>query len=213
MAAVDGLSHLIKCANAFPETMAKAELDAANRVGWEVKRAWIGIMAANGVRLGGNIAGKPWNVRDNARRDPKLGTVSSLVRFTGPVHLAISPTKPHMIGAKHLGTRSQLAKVSQGVSARAAYGVSARGTFGTLRTEVRGRGGEVKRRKGARALRIGGVWRAYAFHQGTHGKAVWRESEAAALRIAPAGFAPARKQALVAAGFGQASGLGKAVAK
>lgn len=213
MAAIDGLSHLLKCANAFPDTMMKAEMDAANSVGWEVKRAWLGIMAANGMRVGGNIAGKPWNVRDNARQDKKFGTVSTRVRFVGPVHLAISPTKSHMIGAKHLGTKSSFAKVSKGVSARAAFGGSSRGVFGTLRTTAKSKGVIVDR-KGARALHIAGTtWRAYAFHQGTDGKPVWNESKAIAFRIAPSGFAPARRDALIAAGFGQAAGLGKAVAK
>ena len=220
MAAVDGLSHLLKCAANFESTITKAELEAANRTAYEVKLAWLGIMSGHGHTPAQKIKRRPWNIRDRSWANQR-GTVKASVYFRGAVHLLFRPTKPHMIAAAHLGTRTSIRSKGRRLGASAAFGVrdsrggivGNRGVFGTLKNTTT-RGGVTKARMGARAMHIAGTnWRPYAFHPGTHGERTWEECKAAAQRIAPRGFAPARQQALVAAGFGQASGLGKAIAK
>lgn len=213
MAAVDGLSHLLKSAANFEQTITQAELAAANKVAYEVKLAWLGNMSAHGITPAQKIKRAKWKVTDKTWANQR-GSVASIVYFTGAVHLIFSPTKPHIIGARHLGTRSSFSKRTKELGTLSAFGGGGRGTFGTLKTTTTRRG-VVKDRMGARALHIAGVnWRPYAFHPGTSGdRSIWPESKAIAARIAPNGYGPARKQALVAAGFGQATGLGKAITK
>lgn len=221
MAAVEGLSHLLKCAAKFPDTITAAELKAADQVAYEVKRAWLGIMSGHGHSPAAKIKRRPWAVRDRSWANQR-GTVKASVYFRGAVHLLFSPTKPHIIAAVHLGTRTSIRAKGRRLGASAAFGVrdsrggivGNRGVFGTLKNTTT-RAGVVKTRMGARALNIGGTnWRPYAFHPGTSGeRSIWEESKQAAKVIAPRGFGPARQQALIAAGFGQAAGLGKAVAK
>lgn len=81
-----------------------------------------------------------------------------IVRYTGPAHLINNRTAPHIIGARRLGSRNSIRSKSRGISAVSASGGSNRGAFGSLR------GG-----KGARALKFGGQYSAYAFHPGTKG--------------------------------------------
>lgn len=221
MAAVEGLSHLLKCAAAFPDTVTRAELKAANKVAYEVKLAWLGIMSGHGHSPSHQIKRRPWNVRDRSWANQR-GIVKASVYFRGAVHLLFRPTKPHIIGAAHLGTRGSIRAKGRRLSASAAFGVrdssgriaGNRGVFGTLKTTTT-RAGVVKDRMGARALHIAGTnWRPYAFHPGTRGeRAIWEESKAATRRIAPNGFAEARREALLAAGFGQATSTGKALLK
>ena len=221
MAAVDGLSHLLKCAAKFPDTITAAELKAADQVAYEVKRAWIGIMSGHGITPAQQIKRRKWNVRDKTWANDR-NSVAAVVYFTGALHLIFMPTKAHLIGARHLGTRTSIRAKGRRLGASAAFGVrdarggiaGNRGVFGTLKTTTT-RQGVVRDRMGARALHIAGTnWRPYAFHPGTSGERyIWEESKQAARIIAPRGFGPARQQALVAAGFGQAAGLGKAVAK
>ena len=220
MAAVDGLSHLIKCAANFEQTMTAAQLKAADQTAYEVKKAWLGIMSGHGHTPAQKIKRKPWSIRDRSWANQR-GTVKASVYFRGALHLLFLPTKPHIIAAVHLGTRTSIRSKGRRLGASAAFGVrdsrggivGNRGVFGTLKNTTT-RNGVTKARMGARAMHIGGTqWRPYAFHPGTHGERTWEECKAAAHLIAPRGFAPARQQALVAAGFGQATGLGKAIAK
>jgi hypothetical protein len=221
VAAVEGLNHLLKCAAKFPDTITAAELKAADQVAYEVKRAWLGIMSGHGHSPAAKIKRRPWTVRDRSWANQR-GTVKASVYFRGAVHLLFSPTKPHIIAAVHLGTRTSTRAKGRRLGASAAFGVrdsrggivGNRGVFGTLKNTTT-RAGVTKARMGARALHIAGTnWRPYAFHPGTSGeRAIWEESKQAARIIAPRGFGPARQQALVAAGFGQAAGLGKALAK
>lgn len=221
MAAVEGLEHLLKSAASFEKTITQAELQAANKVAFEVKVAWLGIMSGHGHTPAHKIKRKPWNVRDRAWANSR-GTVQASVFFRGAVHLLFSPTKQHLIGAIHLGTRTGIRRKADRLGASAAFGlrdangriVGNRGVFGTLMTTSTRRG-VVRDRMGARALHIAGTnWRPYAFHPGTRGEMdIWEESKAAARRIAPRGFAEARTQALIGAGFGQATSTGKAILK
>ena len=104
---------------------------------------------ARGLPLGAKIAGKKWSVGYDVKggRNP-----AALVRYRGPFHLFDNPTKPHVITAKRLGTRTSRASRA----ARASTGGA--GAFGGF--------GE---RRGAKALAIGGNLRAYANHPGTAG--------------------------------------------
>ena len=221
MAAVDGLSHLLKSAANFEKTMHAAELKAADQVAYEVKRAILANMAGRGITPAQKVKRRKWNAKDKAWANQR-GSVAALVYFVGAVHLIFMPTKPHLIGARHLGTRTSIRAKGRRLGASAAFGVrdakgaiaGNRGVFGTLKNTTT-RQGIVKDRMGARALHIAGTnWRPYAFHPGTSGEVgMWQQHQALAREIAPNGFADARRQALIAAGFGQAAGLGKAVAK
>lgn len=221
MAAVDGLKHLLKSAANFEKTMSAAELKAADQVAFEVKRAVLANMAAHGITPAQKVKRRKWNAKDKAWANQR-GSVAALVYFVGAVHLIFMPTKPHLIGARHLGTRTSIRAKGRRLGASAAFGVrdargaiaGNRGVFGTLKNTTT-RQGVVKDRMGARALHIAGTnWRPYAFHPGTRGEmGMWEEHKMLARQIAPNGFADARQKALIAAGFGQAAGLGKAVAK
>lgn len=221
MAAVDGLQHLLKSAANFDKTMHAAELKAADQVAYEVKRAVLANMAGHGITPAQKVKRRKWNAKDKTWANQR-GSVAALVYFVGAVHLIFMPTKPHVIGAVHLGTRTSFRKMGRRLGASAAFGlrdarggiVGNRGVFGTLKTTTT-RQGVVKDRMGARALHIAGTnWRPYAFHPGTRGEmGMWEQHRMLAREIAPRGFADARRDALIAAGFGQAAGLGKAVAK
>lgn len=214
MAAVDGVSHLLKCAANFEKTMHDAEMKAADKVAYQVKLAWLGNMSGHGLTPAQKVKRRKWNVRDKTWANDR-GSVAAVVWFVGALHLIFMPTKAHIIGANLLGFRSTFKRRSKELGTLQAFGGGGRGTFGTLKLTTVTRAGKVNERKGARALAIPGVgWRPYAFHPGTPGeRAIWEEQKAIARRIAPNGFAPARQEALIAAGFGQAAGLGKAVAK
>lgn len=214
MAAVDGLQHLLKSAANFEKTMHDAEMKAADKVAYQVKLAWLGNMSGHGLTPAQKIKRRKWNVRDRTWSNDR-GSVAAVVWFVGALHLIFMPTKAHIIGAKLLGYRSTFKRRSKELGTLQAFGGGGRGTFGTLKTTTVSRAGKVTERKGARALNIPGTgWRPYAFHPGTPGeRTVWEEQKAIARRIAPNGFAPARQEALIAAGFGQAAGLGKAIAK
>lgn len=214
MAAVDGLQHLLKSAANFEKTMHDAEMKAADKVAYETKLAWLGSMASHGLTPAQKVKRRKWNVRDKTWSNNR-GSVAAVVWFVGALHLIFMPTKAHIIGANLLGYRSTFKRRSKELGTLQAFGGGGRGTFGTLKMTTVSRSGKVKERRGAQALLIPGVgWRPYAFHQGTPGeRTVWEEQKAIARKIAPNGFAPARQEALIAAGFGQAAGLGKAVAK
>ena len=222
MAAVDGLQHLLKSAANFEKTMHDAEMKAADKVAYQVKLAWLGNMSGHGLTPAQKVKRRKWNVRDKTWQNSR-GSVAAVVWFVGALHLIFMPTKPHIIGAIHLGTRSGMRHRGRRLGASAAFGlrdsrggiVGNRGVFGTLKTTRVRANGAVVDRMGARALNIPGTgWRPYAFHPGTPGeRTVWEEQKAIARKIAPNGFAPARQEALIAAGFGQAAGLGKAIAK
>ena len=214
MAAVDGLQHLLKSAANFEKTITAAELKAADQVAYQVKLAWLGNMSGHGLTPAQKVKRRKWNVRDKTWQNSR-GSVAAVVWFVGALHLIFMPTKPHIIGANLLGYRSTFKRRSKELGTLQAFGGGGRGTFGTLKTTTVTRAGKVKERRGARALNIPGTgWRPYAFHPGTPGeRTVWEEQKAIARKIAPNGFAPARQEALIAAGFGQAAGLGKAIAK
>ena len=214
MAAVDGVGHLLKCAANFEKTMHDAEMKAADKVAYQVKLAWLGNMSGHGLTPAQKIKRRKWNVRDKTWTNNR-GSVAAVVWFVGALHLIFMPTKAHIIGANLLGYRSTFKRRTKELGTLQAFGGGGRGTFGTLKLTTVTRAGKVTERKGARALHIAGTnWRPYAFHPGTSGqRAIWETQKAIARRIAPNGFAPARQEALIAAGFGQAAGLGKAIAR
>lgn len=117
------------------------------------------ITAAAAAAKGAFIAANPSVVghrvargKVNARYDVR-GRVNAtaIVRYTGPAHLALNPTKPHRI-------------------------------------EPRGRSGR-GRRRGRRALTIGGNVRAWANHPGTRGKDPGaRRAKALAGKVAPQAY-------------------------
>jgi hypothetical protein len=223
VAAVDGVGHLLKCAANFEKTMHDAEMKAADKVAYQVKLAWLGNMSGHGLTPAQKVKRRKWNVRDKTWTNNR-GSVAAVVWFVGALHLIFMPTKRHIIGAKLLGTRNSIRSKQTRIGVNAAFGGSNRGVFGKKLIEVnfnqygsvrqQAMKGTLRTREGAHALTIGANLRAYAFHPGTPGeRAIWEEQKAIARQIAPNGFAPARQEALIAAGFGQAAGLGKAVAK
>lgn len=217
------IRHLVdgykKAANTLPD----ATRAAAGSVGMEVKTAWLGIAARHGVKAGGKIARRKWNVG----YDVKGGTgATTLVEYRGPIHLVFMPTKQHLIGAKLLGTRNSLRSKTQRLGVGAAFsdrsasgGFKAnRGVLGAKKIKVnynqygsvrqQAMKGTLRTRSGAQALTIGGNLRAYAFHPGTRGEVTaWPESKAAALRIAPEGYGRAVKKELAKSIGTQAGGF------
>lgn len=197
------LRHLVDGYKKASTTLPDATRAAAGSVGMEIKTAWLGIGAQHGAKPGGKIARRKWNVGYSVMG----GTGATVkVEFRGPIHLLFMPTKPHIIGAKHLTTRSGFKARQVKIGANAAFGGSNRGTFGALKTTTK----NGSRRSGARALNIAGNWRAYAFHPGTKGeRTAWPEAKAAALRIAPVGYGKAVKKELAKSIGTQAGGIVK----
>lgn len=101
-----------------------------------------------------------------------------MIRYTGPAHLINNPTSRHFIGARMLGTRSSLRNKSRNVGTIAAFGGSNRGAFGQFAQGAH-------RRKGKRALTIGGNARAYAFHPGSPGKQFFQKAKASGYQKLP----------------------------
>ena len=118
-----------------------------------------------------------------------------MIRYTGPAHLINNPTSRHFIGARMLGTRSSLRNKSRNVGTIAAFGGSNRGAFGHFMQDVdfnrygsqrqQAVKGTLRRRKGKRALTIGGNARAYAFHPGSPGKQFFQKAKASGYQKLP----------------------------
>ena len=215
------LRHLVDGCKKAANTMPDATRAAAGSVGMEVKTAWLGIAARHGIKQGGKIKRKKWNVG----YDVKGGTgATTLVEYRGALWIVFFPTKPHFIGAKLLGTRNSLRHKSQRLGIGAAFsersasgGFKAnRGVIGAKQIKVnynqygstrqQAMKGTLRTRSGAHALTIGSNLRAYAFHPGTRGEqSAWPESKAAALRIAPNGYGHAVRGEL-AKSFGKQAG-------
>lgn len=181
---------------------------AADRAGDAVKKAWLGIAAANGVPPGKPIARARWSVNYSVKGGAKATTI---VAYNGPLHLVIGKTKAHIIGARRLGTRSKIKRKSGVLAANRAQSVfgpavSGRGTFGTLRSAtVKGRDGSTREFNGKQAISFPAMStpRAYVFHRGTQGKPrMWEESKAAAERIGTATYQAEYRKALAKSGFG-----------
>jgi hypothetical protein len=121
-----------------------------------------------GLVKGDKIAGSPWaGVYNRPSRGYDDGHV---VGYSKPAHLVNDPTERHVIGARRLGSRNSLRSKIANAGTLKAFGGSGRGLFGTpLAAEIKSRTG-TKKRKGARALKMGGRFAAYAFHPGTSGK-------------------------------------------
>lgn len=91
------------------------------------------------------------------------------VGYARPAHLVNNRTRPHIVGAKGLGTRKTITRrvtAATVVSALSGSAVSA---------SFRGR-------QGAKALTIGGDFAAYARHPGTRGKRFFEAAKGAAAR-------------------------------
>ena len=107
-----------------------------------------------------------------ARYDIKGGTqnATALVRYTGPAHLLNNRTRQHYITPRGLkGTK-------RGRQRQAAFASNAPELFGGL-----SRGNK----KGAKAIKIGGDFRAYAFHPGTKGLHFFERAKPIAAKVAP----------------------------
>lgn len=129
-----------------------------------VKRTLEVSAARSGLRRGSNIAGRPWR-GVYVRRAGK----GMAVGYAKPAHLVNSPTRPHVIGAKGLGTRATIAKKVTAASVASIFG-------GTGSASFRGR-------KGARALHWGGDnFAAYVRSRGTRGKRFFEAAKPAAAR-------------------------------
>lgn len=209
------LRHLVDGYKKASTTLPDATRAAAGSVGMEIKTAWLGIGAQHGAKPGGKIARRKWNVGYNVMG----GTGATVkVEFRGPIHLLFMPTKPHIIGAKLLGTRNSIRSKQGRIGATAAFGGSNRGVFGKKQIKVnynqygsvrqQAMKGVLRTREGKHALTIGGNLRAYAFHPGTKGeRTAWPEAKAAALRIAPVGYGKAVKKELAKSIGTQAGGI------
>lgn len=209
-----------KCQN-VQNTFPDAKKEGANKAGMAVKTAWLGIAQSQaGISPANKIARRKWNVGYDVQGGMNATT---LVAFRGPVHLVLGNTKPHIIGAKRLTTRSGFKLRSATLKSNAASGISNAGTFGKLRSatvntrarsknveafgvkvgKIQTRAAGKKAFNGKRALTIGGNLRAYAFHPGTHGDTgVWPAAKAAAIRIGPDTYATEYRKALIKSGFG-----------
>lgn len=154
-----------------------------------VKRLFEGSAASAGV-LGRTPAGKRKKIGaryDHVRDAPGRGQV--VVAYTGPAHLLNNPTRPHFIGARRLGSRRRLSRISGRVGATAAFGGSNAGAFGSLLGATRTTRSGAVRSTGAAALTIGANLRAYAFHPGTRGKGFFQRARTAAEATAPRVYA------------------------
>jgi hypothetical protein len=161
------------------------------------KTIMLSAAASRGVKPGGKIAGKPWNVRYDVKGADKP---VALVRFTGPFHLVNNDTDQHFIGPKGFGSLSALRRLGAGVGAARAFGGTASGIFssaGAGREFHTHRSGRLvsRQRRGGLALTIGGNLRAYAFHPGTSGKAIFPAAKSVAQRRAPPLMASSMKGA------------------
>lgn len=199
----------------------QAHLTAGSRIG-----AGSGMLGKSGkIGRGKGTWGVSYGVNGKQR-----DTLQARVSWFGPVHLVFFPTRAHFMGAKRTNSAKGAeramawghmeARVKRSRELSEAFGGgSAKGAMGSYRSAGRTVGRGKNKGKfishGARALNIGGKGaslRPYAFHPGTKGHGtVWPQCQAEALRILPNGFASARKQGLVAAGFGMATSTGKAV--
>jgi len=197
------------------------------------------IVAGSRIGAGNGVLGKSgkigrgkgtWGVTYGVN-GKKRDTLQARVSWFGPVHLVFFPTKPHFMGAKrtngeNVGKYRSAAwggiegRVKRGRELNAAFGGSSvKGAMGSYRsagrTITRGKNKGKFISHGARALNIGSTGanlRPYAFHPGTAGHGtVWPTCQAEAMCILPNGFASARKQGMIAAGFGAATSTGKAV--
>lgn len=139
-----------------------------NPVADRVKSVMLRSAAASGLHPGSRIAGKPWRgvyVRSQGATDLAVG-------YASPAHLVNSRTRPHVIGARKLGTRKAIAKRVTGASlASALSGVGISASF-----KVRGTA------KGARALHWGNNFAAYVRSPGTKGKRFFEKSKTPALK-------------------------------
>jgi len=190
-----------KCQN-VQNTFPDAKKEGANKAGMAVKTAWLGIAQSQaGISPANKIARRKWNVGYDVQGGMNATT---LVAFRGPVHLVLGNTKPHVIGAKRLSTRSGFKVRTKQLGVNAAFGGSNRGAFGKMRAAtVTNKGGITRAFNGKQALTIGGNLRAYAFHPGTHGDSgVWPAAKAAAIRIGPDTYATEYRKALIKSGFG-----------
>jgi hypothetical protein len=129
-----------------------------NRAGVEAAALFAkGVMVdgavAAGLRRGGTLPahGKAkWGARFDVK-GPANGPHHAFVRYVGPVHWAFGGTKPHVIGARRLGSRKAIA-------ARAGTGQG----FGRM-----------KNKRGAKALSTPFGPRAYVNHPGMAGRNTW----------------------------------------
>lgn len=185
-----------KCEN-VATTLPRANREAIGAASINIKTGWFSIFGAHGIVPGKKLrgvgkSGATWNVRFDIK-----GTANptSLIRVTGPVHLVLSPTKPHMIvprkSVRGKGAKAGRAALGSAISAGkvrgAAGGSLPAGALGQKRS----------------AIVIGGNPRAYASHPGTTGKPdIWSECKAYAVKVGPSTFHAAIPGALTRAGFG-----------
>lgn len=179
-----------RLATAIPRANAEATSNAA----LFAKDEFIKGGVAAGLRKGGNLPSSSRG-RWGARYDVK-GAVNAtaLVRYTGPVHWAFAGTRPHIIVARQLTTRTGGRRRQARVGAMAAFGGSNRGVFGSFRNV----------RRGAKALTVPGAStpRAYAFHPGQRGRNAWPIVKNRVKRGVPDVYPASYRRAILKAGFG-----------
>lgn len=152
-----------------------------NEGAFATKTIMLAAAAAKGVTPGGKIAGRKWGVSYDLK-----GQVAptALVRFTGPFHLVNNPTKPHYIAASGLGgSRASRGERAFQASANRFQGRASEGSFGR------------RGKRGKRAVLVNGSPRAYVFHPGTSGKAIYPAAKVIARRTVPNVMANAMKGA------------------
>lgn len=171
-------------------TLPRAEAEATNMAALAIKTGWLAIAGSRGLTPGRKIRGvgrkgASWNVRYDVK-----GTVNAtaLIRFTGPVHLVMHPTKAHMIVPRGKGKTRR----AQGVTFL--RGLSGGGSLG--RGALAG--------AGRHAVVVNGNPRAYSQTPGTKGKSdIWPACRAFAATTGPKQYQVAIPGALVRAGFGR----------
>lgn len=138
---------------------------AVNEGALAAKTIMLASAASKGLNPSDKLAGRRWNVRYDVK-----GTQNptALVRYTGPFHLFDNPTAPHVITAKKLGQRTSRR------SRQSIASTSGRSVFGGFGA-----------RGGAKALTIGGNFRAYANHPGTSGARSFPAAKSIAQRRVP----------------------------
>lgn len=154
--------------------------------------------AGSGLRPSSRLAGRPWSVGFNVKG---ANRPTALVSYRGPVHWIESGTKPHVIGARLLGTRGSIA---YNAGQQTASG-STRGSFGPFMEFTNSRNGP-RARKGKRALSWGVGPKAWAFHPGTRARPFWKRAKTAVAQQAPHEMQRQLRRQLFRAGLGSGGG-------
>lgn len=155
------------------------------------KKIIVATAASRGVSPSSKIGGRKWSVVYNIKGTEKPTAVLFL---RGNFHLVESDTRAHVIGASRWGTRAAFRKRTAQIALRSG-GLGLR-----LRSNVsRSRTGEIRQRNLKSALKINGEFAVYAYHRGTKGKHIFRDSKKAAEKAIPLEYERRIRKAMTAA--------------